>query len=84
VAAVTRQDQGLKGRLITIAIKVSSGLDLDLDIEIIATLKSNTSDNDNNVYIKVKPSLKATEGEDTVIGGDKDIANYSSIISNLM
>jgi len=58
-------------------------LDLDLDIEIMATLKGDTSDSDNDVHIKVKPGLKATEGEDTVIGGDKDIADYGSIISDL-
>jgi hypothetical protein len=49
----------------------------------VATLKGDTSDSDNNVHIKVKPGLKATEGEDIVIGGDKDIADYGSIISDL-
>ena len=62
-------------------IEVSLGL--DSDVEIIATLKNDTSNSDSYVYIKVKPGLKPTEEEDTVIGGDQDSDDYSSIISEL-
>jgi hypothetical protein len=83
--AVARRDQGLKGKLITTPIEVSSGSDSDSDsdIEIVATLKGDTSDSDDDVHIKVEPGLKPTEGEETVVRGDQHSDVYSSIISDL-